>query len=362
MHASETWWIVGWVLSNTLIGVVLGGLAYACDRFWKRPALSHALWVLVLVKLLTPPIVTLPIPVDPTSLNWLSDYQLDGHQTVADSRDNASLSGVGIAFGAGDFVEHRGAITPVTWFLGLWIFGAVSLAWWIGTSARRLRNLIARYGRMDAQITARVKKLAGNNQSPPVWLVDAVISPMLVGAGRRTRIIFPTALWQNLDEDARELLLTHELEHWRRRDSLVRYLEAIAWVVLWWHPLVWVARRQIENCEERCCDLAASTYSGRAPRLYAEAILATLDFLSEPTSWHAEVGKRPVASGIGRLPLIEQRLRGIMSATGPERLGKCCRVLIVVTILVLPFHPALVFNRGTISEETSTEVTPVPGR
>src|SRR6059058_4148153 len=48
-------------LSNAVVAAVLAlpvaGLAAVC----RRPALAHALWLLVLVKLLTPPLVTIPV-------------------------------------------------------------------------------------------------------------------------------------------------------------------------------------------------------------------------------------------------------------------------------------------------------------
>lgn len=338
---NDIWWIVSWVVSNTLVAGLLAGLALACDRLWKRPALAHVLWVLVLVKMLTPPMVTLPIAVEMNSFGWLSEYQVSGHGRLADTQDAERLTQIGASFGSTS--PRDVAITFADWLIGVWALGGMGLIWWIASCSRRLRLLIKRRGRPDMRVTAQLRQLAGSQRTPPVWMVDAVISPMLVGAGKGSKILFPRTLWQNLDEDARQLLLVHELEHWRRRDPLVRYLEAVAWIVLWWHPLVWVARRQIENCEERCCDLAAAR-AGSQRRVYAEAILATLDFISEPSRW-ADLGNRPVASAIGRLPQIEQRLRGIMTASESGRLGKTCRLLLAVVILTLPLHPALILIR-----------------
>ncbi|MCG8651821.1 MAG: M56 family metallopeptidase, partial [Pirellulales bacterium] len=196
------------------------------------------------------------------------------------------------------------------------------------------------------------------HRPPPLWLVDAVISPMLIGTGRRAKIIFPAALWSRLDEQSRRLLLTHELEHWRRRDSLVRYLEAIAWMVFWWHPLIWVTRRQIEDCEELCCDLAASRQPGTPRRAYAEAILATLDFLAEPVSWYPDLRRPPMASTLGRVPQLEQRLRSIMKAECQGKLGTASRLAIIAVMLMLPLHPALVLNRATTEMAQTLEQLP----
>src|ERR1700730_1133160 len=44
------------VLSNAVVATVLGLLASAVALFSRRPALVHSLWLLVLIKLITPPI------------------------------------------------------------------------------------------------------------------------------------------------------------------------------------------------------------------------------------------------------------------------------------------------------------------
>src|SRR5437763_812345 len=48
-------------LGNLLAVAVLAAAALAVDRFARRPALSHALWLIVLVKLVTPPVVSVPV-------------------------------------------------------------------------------------------------------------------------------------------------------------------------------------------------------------------------------------------------------------------------------------------------------------
>src|SRR5208337_5618195 len=48
-------------LSNAVAAIVLALLAACAGRMFRRPALAHALWLLVLLKLITPPLVPLPI-------------------------------------------------------------------------------------------------------------------------------------------------------------------------------------------------------------------------------------------------------------------------------------------------------------
>src|SRR5438105_1219477 len=48
-------------LGNAAMAAILALLAAAIGRLCRRPALTHALWVLVLIKLLTPPLWKLPM-------------------------------------------------------------------------------------------------------------------------------------------------------------------------------------------------------------------------------------------------------------------------------------------------------------
>src|SRR5947209_13484609 len=49
------------VLGNLAAAAGLAAVAAAVGRWANRPAVAHVLWLLVLVKLLTPPVVTIPV-------------------------------------------------------------------------------------------------------------------------------------------------------------------------------------------------------------------------------------------------------------------------------------------------------------
>src|SRR6266542_2655488 len=48
-------------LANLAVASILAVLAIVVGRFCRRPALVHSLWLLVLLKLVTPPLVQLPV-------------------------------------------------------------------------------------------------------------------------------------------------------------------------------------------------------------------------------------------------------------------------------------------------------------
>jgi beta-lactamase regulating signal transducer with metallopeptidase domain len=154
----------------------------------------------------------------------------------------------------------------------------------------------------------------GLAQSLRVLLVSGVVSPMLWSWGGRPLILFPLVLAARLDWPSRETLLLHELAHYARGDHWVRLLELVTFVLYWWHPVVWLARRELHAAEEDCCDAWVVAQAPDCRPVYARALLQTIDFLSE-----ARPALPPVASGLGYFRELKQRLTRIV--TGPATRG-----------------------------------------
>ena len=58
-------YLVTTAITNAIIATLLGMIVFAVSRCTKKPALIHALWIVVLVKLVSPPIFTIQLPILP---------------------------------------------------------------------------------------------------------------------------------------------------------------------------------------------------------------------------------------------------------------------------------------------------------
>ena len=85
-----------------------------------------------------------------------------------------------------------------------------------------------------------------------VMLHEAMAGPMTCGVVRPA-IVFPFDARTWGDVDVRRAL-THELEHIRRHDWVTLCLARGICAVYWFHPLVWIANRQLCVNAERACD------------------------------------------------------------------------------------------------------------
>jgi len=107
--------------------------------------------------------------------------------------------------------------------------------------------------------------------------VDAPISPMLVGPFR-PRLLLPLAL-RTMDPLQRELIVAHELTHWRRGDLWWLAACALLQALCWFNPAMRLLRARLVWAQELGCD--RDVLRGRPQvqrKAYAAALVAQLRF------------------------------------------------------------------------------------
>ncbi len=336
--------VVHAMLGNAAVAAVLAVLALAVGRACRGSAVRHVAWMLVLLKLVTPPLFSVPLPVLPAA--WaapspepapLSGAELGARSAELSSAPHSALRAPSREDAPAwwDWCRAAGA---ADWALAVWVAGAAGWFVWQGRRIVRFRRRVARAedaGPEVASTTRRIAEALGIVRPPAVKAATGIGSPMLWGWGRGTVILFPRELLARLAPEARDTLLAHELAHFLRRDHWVRVLEFLATGLYWWHPAVWLARAGIEAAEEECCDAWVVGGLAASPRRYAEALLATVDFVAElrrpclpPGACAANRSAR----------LLRRRLVGIIHAERPGRLrgAVAVRAAAATVLLIQP--------------------------
>jgi hypothetical protein len=174
---------------------------------------------------------------------------------------------------------------------------------------------------------------------------------MLWAITGRARLLIPIDLWRLFDDEQRVALLAHEMAHLKRRDHWVRWLELVAGVIWWWHPVVWWGRRELREAEEQCCDAWVLWAMPQAARTYATALLDTVDFVSE-------TGTTPAlgASSAGAAKDLKRRLVMIMKASNPKSLSSLGRIIVLaIGLIALPALPRLAAGDDDVKGKPSGE-------
>jgi beta-lactamase regulating signal transducer with metallopeptidase domain len=354
-------------LSNAVLACVPAALALAVGLTCRRPALVHALWLLVLLKLVTPPLFRVPLPwpavgaevesasavvpatdEQPADLPEM-DAALDGEGAgAAELEVGADEAGPGAVEpasvpAADEAVSAEPQAGTLAWpgwsavLVGGWLAG--SLGWFllavcrVACFARALRHTQA----APVELAARVAGLAqrmGLRRVPAVRLVPGRLSPMVWGVVRPVLLV-PEELRNRVSAAALDTLVVHELAHLRRRDHLVRVLEFLALGLCWWNPLAWFARRELHEAEEQCCDAWVPRALPGAARTYATALVDVLDFLSD-----GRPAMPPLACGVGQVHDLKRRLTMILRGTTPTGMGSSAALgVLVLAGLLLPLLP-----------------------
>ncbi|MBI3408613.1 MAG: M48 family metalloprotease [Planctomycetes bacterium] len=377
-------WLLEVGLSNLVVAAVLAMVAAMAGRCFRRPALTHALWLLVFLKLITPPLVPLPLgwmtpepfteaaqhlepdrtltrlkPTEsenPSDLVNTPDQALEpipAPTAVGRAPSDAAQDGQDLAVPLlvpPDVNEHPLRAEPVSesakglvapWLAmagGVWLCG--SLVWFVLAAHRleRFRRLLRHVHHGQTALQEQTQALAEKFgvPCPAVWVVPGQVSPMLWVQRGKPRLLLPEDLVQRLDPEQRRCLIAHELAHWRRSDHWVRRLELVVLGLYWWCPLVWWARAELEQSEEECCDAWVVWAVPGADRAYALALVETVDFLSG-----ARAVMPPIASGMGQVRQLRRRLTMILTDKAPRALGMSgALTVIALGALLLPLMPS----------------------
>lgn len=353
--------LVGWVLPNAAIATALALPAFLVQSRWKRPALAHALWVLVLLKLVTPPLWQVPMAWAVVSAGDLAPASPGGDVPVAlpegDWGDPESFEYILVdedelagswpeeeqELEAGIEREEAAAIPPlaaIPWrpiLSGAWLAGLMVWTVVVARNLFMLWGLLRRGGPADKATKERVEywsSAMGLRSAPEVIAVEGAVSPMLWALGRRARLILPRELWVDLTCEQRDALLIHELAHYKRRDHWVRLLELVATGAFWWLPTVWWARRRLRAAEEQCCDAWVVSVLKGSERAYATALLDTLDFLARTPKADAPL---LAASGMGQFHDLQGRISMILHGKSPRALSALGRAGVLgLSLAMLP--------------------------
>jgi len=329
--------------SNVCIALTLAAVAMVVESTLKRPHLAHMLWLLVFLKLVTPPIVTIPVIAIPGLTDTTSAIIQDPLQHNNDGQGAGAAAQInGINNDVAGSSEVKAVILEQfkVALLLIWMLGSGFIFVWSLVRVSRFKRLL-RLGSDVAPQTLQIQAsgiahLLKLKAVPTIYTTSAHISPMVWWIGGKVRIVIPLTLLDKMDTQQFKWILAHELAHVRRRDYLVRWIEWLACVCFWWNPLVWWGRHHLRANEELCCDALVVSSLNPRPHTYADSLLSAVECLACPML-------RPpaVASEINSGGFLERRVKIIISKNpirNTSRLLKTC--VLVCALAVLPLSVA----------------------
>lgn len=254
-------------------------IAFAVAPFLKRPALRATFWAGVLIILPTVMIAThgrgalnilpqlspterlevaLPVEVrleQPTP----TIVPLTLPQTLPEEPLEASV------------LPYEAPVKETNWFAIVFFTGVAFSLLPVLISFLRIRFMTKKPAGEAAMVAwEKIRPLV--SPEIPLYLTNSPSAPFTAGVVRAAVLLSESsATWSSRRLHS---TLYHEAAHISRRDPLVRVLASFVRALLWFHPLVWLAHRQLVTAQEEACDEFALA-AGIPPDEYAEDLLET---------------------------------------------------------------------------------------
>jgi beta-lactamase regulating signal transducer with metallopeptidase domain len=368
-------WAQCWQVTLLIAGVWLVLRLVGRDR----PHLACALWLVVLLKCVTPPLVSSPSGI----FCWLQRTEpVAGEETVLAAAKYAAPvepDGDAIVVRASPVVAAPPlplqnvptSLTPaethtpvqkpgwswptlllagaLAWLAGTIIYAAVALARWHVCWRKLCRTRQIEDPRLAGLVAELCRRLAVRRKVR-LLITESPLGPAVVGLVRPT-IVLPAAIVREKLPAELAPLLAHELIHIRRGDLWIGLLQTLAVASWWFHPLVRLASRLVTREAERCCDEETIAHLGCDPAAYARSLLDVLALKQQLTPIPAFPVVRPV-------DVTSQRLERIMNLGQGYRASRtpwwCWLIMLAAAAAVLP--GAALVAEGEAAETRSSSV------
>ena len=327
--------LLGWFAETTLVALALAALAALLSRVPRlapRPAARHALWLMVMLKLVTPPLLhwpwSVPLPVAtirpgpgrPAGVTARPEVERVAIAFEADSIPIDALPPEEIAPTAEipafepafpdpptPFAMPSLSRSPGVWVVSAWLIGSIALVVGQAWRVTRFRRLLFDADPAPAWLVEEAEEVGRHLRVrvPAILVVPRLGTPVLWCLGRPVLLV-PAKLLQTLEAGRWRAIVAHELAHLRRGDHWVRRLQLAAGLAWWWNPLYWLARHRLDFEAELACDAWAVWALPKDRISYAESLIRICTALSPARTPSPALG----VAGTGRS--FERRLTMIL--------------------------------------------------
>jgi len=131
----------------------------------------------------------------------------------------------------------------------IWCIGSLVMLVITGITILKERNYRRKYRTADNTRAVRVAKKLQLKRAEIIVSPDVVV-PYITGLFK-ARIYQPDV---DISDDALEVILKHEYQHFRSRDILVKYFYLMLSIVFWWNPVSHIFMREFDRLLEIQCD------------------------------------------------------------------------------------------------------------
>ena len=281
-------------ISGSVLALLLMGLRYTVLRKMPSTVYYYA-WLLVLLRFALPlpglvPAIggteaATPVYATPAAYSGIHVQENTGHVAEIDHGD---VNQIDLAESTGSQAAINAAETPeitvsetapkaalsIDWkspaiWLSIWAIGAfVSMGITVFSYLHFNFNLKKKLMEPDSSTQAVYASIPG--RKPTLYFSDSARTPMLLGVVR-PMIVLP---YREYDEELLLNILRHELTHYRRFDTLYKWVTSAVLSLHWFNPVAWFVRKEVNrSCELSCDEMLLRTMDKDEKQSYGNSLL-----------------------------------------------------------------------------------------
>ncbi|KKO53210.1 M56 family metallopeptidase [Paenibacillus sp. DMB20] len=279
--------LFSWFVASTLMASAAAAVVLAVQRLFRgriSPRLRHALWLIVLLRLMLPVLPQSPVSLFnavPTFTDIKNavlgfSFQLDKPATRAENSQkenthpsyyttNEAEKNVSqpllitqetekLAVVDEERESHPAVrVLAVIWLTITAVLLGYSLIYWL-----RIQRKQKHLGRVaDAAIVNIAEECRGLfsiKRPVGIYTDPAAQSPYITGVLRPAVYLPESLISESGNERQLKHVIAHELAHYKRKDTIWNLLGSLVFAVHWMNPLVWFLLRQMKADRELACD------------------------------------------------------------------------------------------------------------
>ena len=348
-----------------------------------KAVLRYCIWLLVFVKLVVPPALSLPTGIGYWCSDYLPVHSIDAEIVEVPTVDHAQEPAASYSMAPLELpsvrppesvveipVEVTSAVVsaspsiswPAVLFLA-WFFGVLVLAVLLVQRAWFVKRLIAQSERAEGELIDMLSNCCrqlGIRKRIELRISHNALSPAACGLSNPV-ILLPSSLLGHLCPDKLRTVLVHELVHIKRGDLWVNFIQTVLQILYFYNPLLWLANAIIRRVREQAVDEAVLVSLGDKAKTYS----STLVDIAEIAFTQPSLGLRLIGV-VESKKALASRIKHITSRRFPKtaKLGVLGLVAVItLAVIILPMArtkeptPATSIVVATIQPEPITPVT-----
>lgn len=275
---------VALLVDLSIKAAVLGAIVAVSLRLFrvKSPAITHCVWLAVLLGTFAYPIMQAVLPVFTVPV----------------------VAGRATSIRSFSFLDPDWSGTAAAVYVG----GVLALGFRLLAGCMLTRSVVRSARPIDEPQWNGYCAARGSvrtlSRGPMLFESSNVRIPVTIGAFR-PRILLPL-VWRTWDTDTMRSVLSHEMAHVRRWDVLWQIVSQLHVCLLWFHPLAWYLQRQVGLSAEKACDAEAVLDVGDSCT-YAQVLLD----MTTMVSGHRQLVSMGVP--VARCQQIKPRIEAILA-------------------------------------------------